>query len=228
MLAAQRQQELTKAQTHRPWSPHGDEQDETLRNALLAASAMSDSGTATHPPQTPRAQHPFSITAPHQPHDEPHWVSPMPFRPPLHSFHSFPGMRSDDQEHVHRLSFGTDHHHGNGPSLSQPLLHLDGHGHGFMDHQLSAVSAPEDFLHASATSADKGACSTGFTRAHSEPDPSLGDAGIDQFAAEQHVSVSGGYEALGASRLQSQGGSIAREMNLGGSFVEDSMEDVAG
>ena len=200
-----------------PWSPPIDEHEEALRNALLAASAMSDLGTPRHPPQTPRPRHLFDDR---QRHEDPHWISPMPFRPSLQSYHSFPSMRTDD--HFHRPAFGGEHHI-DGMSLSQPLPHLDVPG--FIDQQLSAVSAPEDFLHASSEGNDHDESVRGYARAHSEPDLSL--------ASEVDLSYGAHHAGMGTMAdtidVTLQAHSLTPDNpHLGGSFVEVSMEDVQG
>ncbi|KIY02084.1 uncharacterized protein Z520_02222 [Fonsecaea multimorphosa CBS 102226] len=55
-----------------PWSPQVDEQDEALRNALLAASGMDLDATAApqHPSPTPRPQHEYSPSGEHQRHTD--------------------------------------------------------------------------------------------------------------------------------------------------------------
>ncbi|KAJ9616858.1 hypothetical protein H2200_000578 [Cladophialophora chaetospira] len=213
-------QRLHEARSQLSWPAHADEQEEALRNALLAASAMSDLGSGAHQPQTPRSHLQHGAPGQLQLHDDRHWVSPMPLRPPLQSYHSFPGMRHDG--HMHRLSFGAGHH-GDDLSLSEPLPQLDPH-HSFMDHQLSAVSAPEDFLHAS-DPIDEGP--SRLTRGHSEPDLSAA-AAIDCFSSDPHLPVTDGV-VEGHLQDTSQPDSLAPEdLNLGGSFVEVSMEDVQG
>ena len=218
----ERQLQRTKdMQMQLPWPPHPDEHEEALRNALLAASAMSDLGTGGQLPQTPRSHIPHSASMQtHQLQNEPQWVSPMPFRPPLQSCHSFPGVRHD--EHMHRLSFGTEHH-GHELTLSQPLPHLEGHG--FLDHQLCAVTAPDVLVHASDPSDEY---HRELTRAHSEPDPGAAASAIDCFSSDPHVPM---VDASVDDHMQdnSQPSELARgEINLGGSFVEVSMEDVQG
>ncbi len=196
--------------------------EEAMRNALLAASAMSDLGAGANLPQTPRSHVPHSPSVQSQLHNDPHWVSPMPFRPPLQSYHSFPSMRHD--EHMHRLSFGTEH--GHDFSLSQPLPHFDGHG--FLDHQLSAVSAPGDFLHASDGAIDDHP--RGLTRAHSEPDPgaAAAAAAIDCFSSDPHIPATDTGSDHHMQEDSQQSELAPGEMNLGGSFVEVSMVDVQG
>ena len=219
ILAAQQQQRHAELQPGQPWAPAIDKHEEALRNALLAASAMSDLGRTSHLSQTPRPQHSFSNATDEQHrHDEPHWMSPMPFRPILQSYHTFPAVKND--EHFHRLSFGVEHHE-DGLSLSQPLPHLDGHR--FIDHQLSAVSAPADFLHASCESHDE--VTRGLPRAHNEPDPNLPGA-PELYDGAQRGSMT---DRISSSFQTHSLSSIAPEdLHLGGSFVEVSMEDVQG
>jgi hypothetical protein len=215
----QQQQQLAQTQPRQAWPAEVDEH-QTLRHALLGASAMTAVRATPRPHQAPRPQHHFGNTGNQQQmHDEPHRISPMSFRPPLHSYHSFPGKRNDD--HVHRVPFGGEDHV-DGLSLSQRLSQLD-RNH-YLDHQPSAVSAPEDFIHAS-DPLDEG--SRGFTRAHSEPDASAG-AAIECFSSSMHGVMT---ESIADSQLQGHADSSSlapANTPLGGSSVDVSMDDVQG
>ncbi|OCT50287.1 hypothetical protein CLCR_06754 [Cladophialophora carrionii] len=223
ILAAQQQQQqqgqLAQTQTRQTWPSQVDEH-QALRHALLGASGMTTVGATPGHHRASPGQHQFSsIGDQQQLHDERHRISLMSFRPPLHSYHSFPGIRSDDN--LHRVSYGSEHH-GDGLSLSQPLTRVDGHH--FLDHQLSAVSAPEDFLRAS-NPLDAG--SRDFTRAHSEPDTSVSAAG-EYFSSSLHEVMT---DAVGDSELQAhtEPSSLGpADTTVGMSPVEVSMQDVHG
>lgn len=76
---------------HEPWV-HVDEHDEALRSALLAVSAAS----AVDNSQPPIIPHSLgqddSQYVSRQQSQTPRWESPLAFRPPLQSHHSFPGL----------------------------------------------------------------------------------------------------------------------------------------
>ncbi|KIW70578.1 hypothetical protein PV04_02834 [Phialophora macrospora] len=206
----QQQQQMAQTQPRQAWPAEVDEH-QALRHALLGASSMTGIRATPRPHQAPRPQHHFAnIGDQQQMHEGAHRVSPMSFRPPLQSYHSFPGKRSDD--HVHRVPFGAEHHV-DGLPLSHRLSEIDGHH--FLNHHPSAVSAPEDFIHAS-DPLDEG--SRSFTRAHSEPDASAA-AAIECFSS----SMSGELQAHADSS------SLAPTSTpLGGNSVDVSMVDVQG
>ncbi|EXJ62241.1 hypothetical protein A1O7_02674 [Cladophialophora yegresii CBS 114405] len=224
ILAAQ-QHQLAQPLTRQTWPSQVDEHQE-LRNALLGTPDMPAVEVTPRHHRAPRPQHQFSTISDQQPmHDEPHRIPLMSFRPPLHSYHSFSGMRSD--ENLHRVSSYGGEHHGDGLSLSQPLAQLDGH-HFLDDHnQLSAASAPEDFLRASNRNHIMDEGSRDFTRAHSEPDPSAAAAG-ECFSNSLQLVMA---DAVSDSELQAHAEPSPlgpADASPGGSLVEVSMEDVQG
>jgi hypothetical protein len=217
------------------WTPGAEQDEEALRSALLAASAMGDVGSPAQSLETPRARSRSGSVANEQQrdmHGEPHWVSPIPLRPTLHSFHSFPGVRNTDQSHHHQFSFGAGAHHSKHQADGLSLSHFDfaaqSHLHGFTDYQLSAISAPDDFLHASGSrfgeavgrSTDDSEAVDGveFVRAHSEPDPSLA-AAIESFSGDA-THVPGSFDLLEDCPAPES----FHAGSLGSSFVEVAME----
>lgn len=184
------------------WRSPTQEQENVLRDALLAAS------------QTPGSHHAYQSHEQRPPHQDSRWVSPITLRPSLHSYHSFPGVRSDS--HVRHPILGTEHHGASDDmslSLSQPLLHLnDAHYNAHVEHQLSAVSAPDEFMRArngDDNNINEGAAMGGSTRAQNEPDPdvvasaSMSDVAVDQEARPRHDDA----ENMTTDTMQTQGSS---------------------
>jgi hypothetical protein len=167
-------------QQHSSWSPSlqtDPDSDEALRFALLAASAMNDLGHQA----TPRAV--YNQERKHSKDDQ-HYLSPLPIRPPMQSFHSFPSMRSDEYLH-HDHELGISHAQHDLSLCQPPLSSSDQH---MNDTQLSAISAPPDFMHAHDDVIDRGSAHRNLSRAHSEPDPTTLDAMHDFSPNDFHPS----------------------------------------
>lgn len=253
-------QELIRSQheekSHKQTWNHIDEDDEALRTALLAASAINDLGA--HPPQTPRSHHhhhhhPHEFGGPSddQHHDDPHWVSPLAFRPVLHTHHSFPGMGSPESVPVPaQLQLSSHSHAGHHPGAV-----FEQHGHHGNDHDAGAHDIPmprsaplhhTQLSDPSSTTTDAFHASLGLraadpramlSRAHSEPDPLPIAGGITTtVAAATAAAHSSTYATAGGtmtdpalvgiqgqSQAQSRGG-VGNEdgdIDLTGGFVDD-------
>ncbi|KIX07368.1 uncharacterized protein Z518_02021 [Rhinocladiella mackenziei CBS 650.93] len=139
-----------------------DEQDEALRAALLAASAMSDLGIQK--PQTSPNRHEYGPLSPER-HDESRWEPPLAFCPTLHTHHHFPGIGDGEAQlsvnHTvvaeHMYGDVLTHSQGTGLSQQQPSQH----GERPISGSLNVEDLPLNRASAGASS---------LVRPHSEPD----------------------------------------------------------
>lgn len=214
-----------------PWTRE-DQDDETLRAALLAASGANsdhDQQRQARPQTHDGLDHGQAYARAHayaERQHQPLRVLPLAVRPVLQSHHSFPGLRSQDSpSHVlpsnsnsNRFEQGFGNNH-NLACHNESMLqsHFAGQT---MDH-ISASFRMDDLYAPVAVSEG----SRGLPRAQSEPDPYLG--ALSQLVPPLPVlgSQHDDNETISSTqtRSQSQG---TDGLTLDGSFVEVSMDDV--
>ncbi|KEF53251.1 uncharacterized protein A1O9_10699 [Exophiala aquamarina CBS 119918] len=154
---------------HEPWA-HVDEHDEALYSALLAVSA-DDAVDNSQPPIIPHSpgQDDGQYVSPQQ-SQTPHWESPVAFRPPLQTHHSFPSLE---------YQLGVD-----------DSFALISYPHSLLAHDpglQSKFPEVEGYLDANSHTID--VCAPTLTRPRSEPDLSAYQSAEPDITLLHHQSV---------------------------------------